>query len=109
MHKEIDDDALRVKLNQETSQLAWRELQRFFAAGAVIAVAPGLDLVEVAIQVARDNAASVGEWLSNGGITKISDAQAQDWLVTDPQLWAVVVKPWILVQIAGKRVDPRLH
>ena len=29
----------------------------------------------------------------------VSDLQAQDWYQQDSEVWAVVVKPWILVQI----------
>ena len=36
---------LRAKLEGETSKIAWRELQRFFANGTAIYVAPALDLV----------------------------------------------------------------
>lgn len=106
MESEIE---LRSKLNQETSRLAWSELQRFFAAGAVISVAAELDLLEVAVCLARDDAAQIGAWMNNGNIAKVSDAQALAWSGENAELWAVVVKPWVLVQTADKRVDPTLH
>ncbi len=51
----------RAKMNLETSRIAWREMQRFFASGAAIYVSPGLDLVEVAYQISEDNKAQVLE------------------------------------------------
>ena len=47
------EDILRAKLNAETGKLAWKELERHFARGVVVKVAGDLDLVEVALAVAR--------------------------------------------------------
>ena len=91
-------EVLRAKMNLETAQIAWRELQRFFAAGMAIAVAAELDLVEVAVQIAEDNKAQVEQWLREGKLGPVSDAQAQAWFDSDATLWALVVKPWVLVQ-----------
>lgn len=92
------DDVLRATLNGETARFAWKEMQRFFAAGTVIVVDDALDLVDVAVQVARDNTAAVQQWMASGQLGQVSDAQAQSWLEADAALWTVVVKPWILVQ-----------
>jgi hypothetical protein len=91
-------DFLRTSLNLETSRIAWKELLRFFAAGTVIAVGEELDLVDVAVETAKDNAAQIEQWMAQGKIGKVSDAQAKTWLETDATVWAVVVRPWILVQ-----------
>lgn len=92
------EEALRVQLNGETARFAWKELQRFFAAGTVIAVGDTLDLIEVAVQIAMDNKGAVEQWLQAGQLGQVSDVQAQSWLEADAALWTVVVKPWILVQ-----------
>lgn len=92
-------DLLRAKLNQETSQIAWKELQRYYAAGMVIAVSDDLDLVDVAASVANDDTAAVSRWMSEARMSKVTDVQASAWLNADAALWAVVVKPWILVQM----------
>jgi hypothetical protein len=91
-------DLVREKVNLETSQIAWKELQRFFAGGTAVYVAPDLDLVDVAYQFSMDNKALVEQWMQNGQLGLVSDQQAIDWLEADAQVWAVVVKPWILVQ-----------
>ena len=92
------NDILRARLNMETARIAWKDLLRFFAAGTVIAVSNELDLVEVAIQISNDNKALIEQWMLEKRVDKVSDAQAKDWLETDASLWAVVVRPWILVQ-----------
>ncbi len=91
-------EILRAKMNLETAQIAWRELQRFFAGGMAIAVAAELDLVDVAVQIAEDNKVQVEEWLHEGKIGQVSDAQAKAWFDNDATLWALVVRPWVLVQ-----------
>lgn len=96
------NDILRARLNTETAQIAWKELLRFFAAGTVIAVSEELDLVEVAIQISNDNKAMIEQWMLEKRVDKVSDEQAKDWLKTDASLWAVVVRPWILVQQVAK-------
>jgi hypothetical protein len=88
----------REKVNLETSKIAWKELQRFFAGGSAVFVASSLDLVDVAYQFSIDNKILVAQWLQNNQIALVSDQQAINWLESDTEVWAVVVKPWILVQ-----------
>lgn len=88
----------RAKVNLETSLIAWKELQRFFASGAAIYVSETLDLVEVAFQISEDNKAQVAEWMSAGLVARVADQQALAWYEADADVWAVVVSPYVLVQ-----------
>jgi len=95
----ITEEQLRyAKLNCETAQIAWKELERFFASGHVIHVDDALDLVDVAARVAADDTATISQWMSENRISKVNDEQARIWHDNDAQVWAVVVRPWILVQ-----------
>ncbi|ODU01956.1 MAG: hypothetical protein ABS89_06365 [Thiobacillus sp. SCN 63-1177] len=69
-------DILRAKLNLETAQLGWPELERHFARGDVIKV------------------------IARAGI-----ADAEDWHARQPLFWAVVVAPWVLVQEVVKQIE----
>ncbi len=89
---------LRAKLNLETAQLAWPELERHFARGDVIKVTTGMDLVDAALHVAENNAATVQAWLAEGRIARAELSDAEDWHARQPMFWAVVVAPWVLVQ-----------
>ena len=91
-------DIAREKVNLDTSKIAWKELQRFFASGTAVFVASPLDLVDVAYQFSIDNKNQVAQWMQNNQIALVSDQQALNWLESDTEVWAVVVKPWILVQ-----------
>lgn len=88
----------KAKVNLETSQIPWAELQRFFAAGLAIAVDNELDLVEVAYQFSVDNKVLVENWLKTNRVAPVSDQQALNWYDNQAEVWAVVVKPWVLVQ-----------
>ena len=89
---------LHAKLNMETSQIAWSELLRYFAGGLVIVVHNDLDLVDVAARFSIDDKNAVEQWLNEGKLAKASDEQATAWLEADTLLWAVVARPWVLVQ-----------
>lgn len=96
-------EILRAKLNLETAQLAWPELERHFARGVVIKVAAGMDLVDAAQQVAENNTAAVQAWLADGRIARAELADAETWHAAQQRFWAVVVAPWVLVQEVGAR------
>ena len=98
-------DILRAKLNLETAQLAWRELERHFARGSVIKVGAGVDLVDAALQVAENNTSTVQAWLADGRIARAELADAEDWHARQPTFWAVVVAPWVLIQEVLPELD----
>lgn len=95
----------RAKVNLETSRIAWKELQRFFASGVAIFVSDELDLVEAALQISEDNQAQVAHWLAAGQLGKVTDEQALAWFEADAEMWAVVVSPYVLVQFAPRTND----
>lgn len=98
MTTENQREIYRAKVNLETSLIAWKELQRFFAGGAAIYVSDTLDLVEVAFQISEDNKAQVAEWMAAGLVARVADQQALAWYEADADVWAVVVSPYVLVQ-----------
>ena len=93
-----DRELLRAKINSETAKIPWLELQRFFAAGRVLLVAPGLDLVDVAYALQQDDIDQVKRWADSAQITPVPDDLARAWVSDEASLWTVVVKPWVLVQ-----------
>ena len=103
MNDPLED--LRCKLNGETGKVGWNELARHFARGVVIRVAPGLDLIEVAATMVRDDKPAIEAWLASGQIARAATPDAIDWNVRQPVFWAVVTAPWVLVQEAEKKLD----
>lgn len=86
------------KINRETAKISWEELQPHYARGALIAVAGKLDLVQVALVFSRDDRRQVEDWLASGKVSRVSEDQARDWAEANPDFWAVVVAPWVLIQ-----------
>jgi hypothetical protein len=93
-------DLLRAKLNLETARLAWPELERHFARGDVVKVAVGVDLIDAALHIAENDAATIEAWLADGRIARADMHDAEGWHARQPMFWAVVVAPWVLVQEA---------
>jgi hypothetical protein len=93
-----EPSTLYAKLLGETASITWKELEPFFAKGALLWVDAGLDLIEAAEGMAEDNRDKVAAWLAAGTLGEVSATRALDLVERDPSLWAVVVSPWILIQ-----------
>ena len=98
----ISGEIFRAKINLETSKIAWKELQRFFAGGKALMVSADLDLVDVAFQMSGDNVEQIQQWAVAGRLVHVPDEQARQWAEIDALVWAVVVSPWVLVQPVAK-------
>jgi len=91
-------EEIRAKINLETSKLAWADLLPFFAKGMAIYVSHKLDLIVVAYALAEDNKQQLETWMAEGLFSNVSDEQASAWHESNVTVWAVVIKPWVLVQ-----------
>lgn len=96
MSEEIEE--LRAKLIGETGKLEWPELERHFARGVVVAVNPGIDLIDVAMSMANDDKAAMEKWFEAGTVRRAEAADAEAWVKTQPLFWAVVIAPWVVIQ-----------
>ncbi len=93
-----EPSTLYAKLLGETAVIPWADLQPFFARGALLWVDPALDLIAVAQAVAQDQSQAVAAWLAQGQLEKLSSPRAAEFVERDPELWAVVVSPWVVIQ-----------
>lgn len=91
-------ELIRGKLNSETARIAWKELQRYFAGGYTLHVDLQLDLIDVAYQMHCDNAPQIEQWMNSNLILQVTNQQAREWYNNDQEMWACVIKPWVLVQ-----------
>ncbi|AOY89659.1 hypothetical protein BKP64_16590 [Marinobacter salinus] len=97
-------DELKAKLNLETSRIHWHDLQTYFARGQVVRVAPELDILEVAAELASDNKTRFQQWMQESKVGDVAADLAQAWYDRNAELWAVVIAPWVLVQDRSGRV-----
>ncbi|MEY1661531.1 DUF2288 domain-containing protein [Isoalcanivorax beigongshangi] len=94
----MTDVSLADTLNLETARIEWSALEGFFARGVLLRVGPELDLITVAVAIAEDRRDPVAAWLEQGQLAHVSDADALRFADANSSLWAVVVRPWVLVQ-----------
>ena len=98
LENETDPELVRAKIVTETAKIPWSTLQRFFASGKTLFVNKELDLIDVAYAFQQDNSDTVGAWVGTEQIKAVSTEQAKQWIAEDSLVWAVVVKPWVLIQ-----------
>jgi len=103
-----DQELIRAKLNSETAKISWKELQHFFAGGKLLCVNSDLDLIDVAFAIQQDDRMIIQQWMEQTRLSRVSDLQAKDWFANNSLLWAVVVKPWILVQLPVTKPGTRV-
>jgi len=92
------DVDVRHQLNAQTGRIGWSGLQRQFAQGMLLYVAPNTDLVEAAARVVENDKAGVETWLQQGKLARVSAAQAKTWHTDGAEFRAVVAAPWVLIQ-----------
>ena len=93
-----EKNALVQRLNKETAKINWLELQKHYAAGNLLAVAEGADLINIAEAFHQDDTVKVQAWLTDKTLFEINDQQALDWYESNVEHWAVVIPPFVLVQ-----------
>ena len=99
------DEELRAHLHGETSKLPWSELEKHFARGVVFKVAKGLDIIDVAIVIVRDDKDSLKTWIDDKKVIGAEIEDAKKWHESDASLWSVVVAPFVLVQEFERKLD----
>ena len=96
MQKKEQD--LRSKLEAEIGPADWKVIRPHFLRGAIIIVSTELDLIDVAVKVAKDDTDSIKIWIEEGKLTKPFPEDAKMWEDEKKELAALVVEPFVLVQ-----------
>ncbi len=97
---------LYAQLLGETAQISWAEVMPQFAKGNVLWVASHQDLVAVAEYMINDDKKQISALMQQKALHILTDDTAMDYAQRDPELWAVVIAPWVLVQ---ERHTPTTH
>lgn len=95
---EKNHESIIESLQLETAKIAWSDLQRFFAGGKVLLIDKEKDLLKIAAKMVQDDSQVISGWIDDGSIAVPSDELARQWYEENAILWAVVLKPWVLVQ-----------
>ena len=103
-----DQEITRETINLETAKIVWKDLEVLYkdvlmlrshgCERAATQHYQKLLSTEVALQITKDNAASLKDWMTKGKIDVVTDDQAKIFHDTESSVWAIVIKPWILIQ-----------
>ena len=93
---------LKQKLNLETAQISWKELQLFFAKGNLLRVSENKDLIEVAEKIASNQQDEVETLILSKEIAFITPEWVKKNCEPTTQLWAVVIAPYVLCQLVSQ-------
>jgi hypothetical protein len=88
----------RVELEKECAQISYKELERFFAKGALILVEKDLNIIDVAEVIQEDNSKALETWIQKGQVVRVHDEHAIKWSKNHSDLLAVTMTPWVIVQ-----------
>ncbi|VAX14492.1 hypothetical protein MNBD_GAMMA24-870 [hydrothermal vent metagenome] len=108
-NNKLKREQMHQKLNLESGEIDWSELQRHFARGVVIAVSPALDLVEAALKFVEDDRDTIENWLAMGQIKRADEEHAHRWNQNNALFWAIVVAPWVLVQEQSQATNKNVN
>jgi hypothetical protein len=92
------ESQLREKLSSEMTVSTWKGLIPDLLSRALFIVSPGLDLVEVGVQVALDNTAMVKEWIDSGELARPTEDQIRAWQDTGSLFRFIIVSPFVFFQ-----------
>ena len=88
----------REDLEKECAPIAYKELERFFAKGALILVKKNLNIIDVAEVIQSDNTEALELWIEKGLVIRAHDDHALKWTKESANLLAVTMTPWVIVQ-----------
>lgn len=100
-----NEQPLLEKLHSETAKISWHDLQPYFANGSLLTVDESLDLVTTAVDFAEDNASELKKKFESRLISPPNNDQARSWYADNVEFWAVVVAPYVLVQLVSELPD----
>ncbi|HTG83078.1 MAG TPA: DUF2288 domain-containing protein [Geobacteraceae bacterium] len=89
----------REELALAVDEAAWDWLRAHMERGGLIVVAPDLDIAEVGVRLAADDAAAVGGWIAAGRLSKPSEEQIGAWdRDREKRFLCLIVSPYVLIQ-----------
>jgi hypothetical protein len=95
----MSDDALREKLKADIQPTPAAELLPHHRRDALFVVHADVDILDVAVAIATDNAAEVEAWVQASKLYKPSLAELSDWCVDLELLFQfVILQPYVLAQ-----------
>ena len=96
-----DETAIREKLQGEIGRVDWQDLRAHATRGALIFVTDDLELVDVAVAVATDQADRITEWVNTERLHKPTPEAVASYASGGWVFDSVVVSPYVLAQVVA--------
>ena len=87
------------ELEKYMGEVGWDYLKPHFESGALLYLDSSLNLKEVGEALVTDDKSKVDRWLKSGDLVKPSQPHADYWATADEIYRAVVVSPFVLMQL----------
>jgi hypothetical protein len=95
-------DDLRAQLAEQIHRVDWKPLAPHAKRGGLVMVDPRLELLEVALAIARDDGAQVQQWMEAHQLRRPTLTEAEVWSEeTGDGFTVVIVQPYVLAQRDG--------
>lgn len=96
------------KLTDEIEPVDWHWLRPHLERGALIVVAPVLDLATTAARISVDDTGQVGAWIAAGQLAKPTREQIGDWDEDPTRTFRMlIVQPYVLIQESPAATDEK--
>jgi len=95
----VTKPTLRQQLESEIGDCLASDLKAHIERGAVVIVAPEIELIDAGLAVAEDDADSVKYWIEKESFRRPKESEIKTW-ADEPELKfrSVIVRPYVLVQ-----------
>ena len=92
----------------EIESVEWHWLRPHLERGALIVVAPALDLATTAARISADDTAQIGAWIATGQLAKPTREQIVDWDEDPTRTFRMlIVQPYVLIQEPPAATDEK--
>jgi hypothetical protein len=99
-HREVKLEELKAKLSTEIEEADWNLLKKHHENETVFFVSDDLNLVDVAVAVAKDKANFIKVWLDSGQLARPTDDQVKYYESIEYKKMCkfLIIQPYVLVQ-----------
>lgn len=92
------DETLRRDLEQHLGPCQPSDLRAHAERGVLLVLATELDVLEVAVALARDDTTRVSRWLEDRALVRGGPTDVDSWEGQGARLTSAIVRPWVLVR-----------
>lgn len=89
---------LRTQLSEDLSIVSWAHLRPHHERDALVLVDDALDLVDVAVALAKDDTQSVAAWMHTKLVRRSAPDDDARWTRQGATFQFLIVRPWVLAR-----------